>query len=247
MSTNFCVLFTSKASISGRNGPHFSRVPGGRVLISNSRFSRRGPALHRPESQVIRTNAELAGEGSLGAAGSPHRAGGETARGWWGLSCVAHFTLQTLASLAQSFTRGTHEPSQYGLLMQTTSGYWFQKKKMHFMGQIVAALSWNHVHQVWPGAHLWDKHSRPLLLQRHQYHALLLPGKTLLTHLREEQGGTSLMVQWLGFCTSTAGGTGSIPSQGTNILQVSRSSPKKKKKGRGRHPERCIRYLNKPG
>ena len=47
------------------------------MLISNSRFSRRGPALHRPESQVIRTNAELAGEGSLGAAGSPHRAGGE--------------------------------------------------------------------------------------------------------------------------------------------------------------------------
>ena len=38
------------------------------------------------------------------------------------------------------------------------------------------------------------------------------------------------MVQWLGFCTSTAGGTGSIPSQGTKILQVSRSSLKKKKK-----------------
>lgn len=129
MSINFCVLFTPKASISGRNGPHFSRVPGSRMLISNSRFSRRGPALHRPEGQVIRTDAELAGEGSLGAAGSPHGACGEHVQRLVGLSCVAHFTLQTLASFAQSFTRGTHEPSQYGLLMQTTFGYWFQKKK----------------------------------------------------------------------------------------------------------------------
>ena len=107
-----------------------------------------------------------------------------------------------------------------------------KKKKMHFRGQIVEALSWNQVPQVWPGAHLWDKHSRPLLLQRHQHHTLLLPGKTLLTHLREEQGGTSLMVQWLGFCTSTTAGTGSIPGQGTKILQVSQSRLFKKKRKR---------------
>ena len=36
--------------------------------------------------------------------------------------------------------------------------------------------------------------------------------------------GTSLAVQWLGLCASTAGGTGSIPGQGT----------KKKKKGKGK-------------
>lgn len=99
------------------------------MLISNSRFSRRGPAFHQPEGQVIRTDAELAGEGSLGAAGSPHGACGEHVQRLVGLSGVAHFTLQTLASFAQSFTRGTHEPSQYGLLMQTTFGYWFRKKK----------------------------------------------------------------------------------------------------------------------
>ena len=32
--------------------------------------------------------------------------------------------------------------------------------------------------------------------------------------------GNSLAVQWLGLCTSTAGGPGSIPSQGTKILQA---------------------------
>lgn len=47
------------------------------MLISNSRFRRRGPSLHRPEGQVIQTDAELAGERSVGAAGSPHRARGE--------------------------------------------------------------------------------------------------------------------------------------------------------------------------
>ena len=29
--------------------------------------------------------------------------------------------------------------------------------------------------------------------------------------------GTSLVVQWLGLCSSNAGGTGSIPGQGTSI------------------------------
>ena len=98
------------------------------------RGSRGGPAFHQPEGQVIRTDAELAGEGSLGAAGSPHGACGEHVQRLVGLSGVAHFTLQTLASFAQSFTRGTHEPSQYGLLMQTTFGYWFRKKKNALYG-----------------------------------------------------------------------------------------------------------------
>ena len=33
------------------------------------------------------------------------------------------------------------------------------------------------------------------------------------------------MVQWLGFCTSTAGGTGYILGQGTKILHVVGQSP----------------------
>ena len=42
--------------------------------------------------------------------------------------------------------------------------------------------------------------------------------------------GTSLVVQWLKLCTFTAGGTGSIPSQGTVILQASWCSQKLKRK-----------------
>ena len=41
--------------------------------------------------------------------------------------------------------------------------------------------------------------------------------------------GISLAVQWLGLHASTAGGTGSIPGQGTKILHASRRSQKKKK------------------
>ena len=40
--------------------------------------------------------------------------------------------------------------------------------------------------------------------------------------------GTSLAVQWLGLHTSTAGGMGLIPGQGTKIPQA--AQPKKKKK-----------------
>ena len=40
--------------------------------------------------------------------------------------------------------------------------------------------------------------------------------------------GTSLEVQWLRLCTSTAGGVGSIPDQGTKILHVVRQKKKKK-------------------
>ena len=43
------------------------------------------------------------------------------------------------------------------------------------------------------------------------------------------QDGTSLAVQWLRFCTSTAEGVGSIPGQGSKILHVSQHGKKKKK------------------
>ena len=36
--------------------------------------------------------------------------------------------------------------------------------------------------------------------------------------IRKNKKGTSLAVQWLRLCNSTAGGTGSIPGWGTNIL-----------------------------
>ena len=38
---------------------------------------------------------------------------------------------------------------------------------------------------------------------------------------------TSLVVQWLRLCVSTAGGPGSIPSWGPNILHAKRCSQKK--------------------
>ena len=38
--------------------------------------------------------------------------------------------------------------------------------------------------------------------------------------------GTSLAVQWLGLCTSTAGGVGSIPGQGTKTLPAARHGQK---------------------
>ena len=41
---------------------------------------------------------------------------------------------------------------------------------------------------------------------------------------------TSLVVLWLGLCTSTAEGMGSIPGQGTKILHAVRDDQKKKKK-----------------
>ena len=42
--------------------------------------------------------------------------------------------------------------------------------------------------------------------------------------------GSFLMVQWLGLCTSTGVGTGSIPGWGTNVLQATQCGKKKKKK-----------------
>ena len=46
--------------------------------------------------------------------------------------------------------------------------------------------------------------------------------------------GTSLVVQWLRLCAPNAGGTGSIPGQGTKIPHATRHSPKEKKKKSGR-------------
>ena len=42
--------------------------------------------------------------------------------------------------------------------------------------------------------------------------------------------GNSLAVQWLGLCTFTAEGLGSIPGPGTRILQAVQHGTKKKKK-----------------
>ena len=44
--------------------------------------------------------------------------------------------------------------------------------------------------------------------------------------------GTSLVIQWLRFCTSNAGCTGSIPGLGTKIPYAMRCRQKKKKKKR---------------
>ena len=42
--------------------------------------------------------------------------------------------------------------------------------------------------------------------------------------------GTSLVVQWLRICASTAGGMGSIPGWGTKIPHAAQSSQKQTKK-----------------
>ena len=44
---------------------------------------------------------------------------------------------------------------------------------------------------------------------------------------KNEAFGTSLAVQWLGLCASTAGATGSIPGQGTKIPHAARHGQKK--------------------
>ena len=47
---------------------------------------------------------------------------------------------------------------------------------------------------------------------------------------KERQKWTSLVVQWLGLCTSTAGGSGSILGHGTKIPHAMQHGQKKKKK-----------------
>ena len=39
----------------------------------------------------------------------------------------------------------------------------------------------------------------------------------ILEQVKKEWAGTSLAIQWLRLCVSTAGGTGSIPGRGTKI------------------------------
>ena len=41
------------------------------------------------------------------------------------------------------------------------------------------------------------------------------------------------MIQWLGLCSFTAEGMGSIPGLGTKILEAAQLQPKKKKKEKG--------------
>ena len=53
-----------------------------------------------------------------------------------------------------------------------------------------------------------------------------------ITTLYENDRGHSLVVQWLGLCTSKAGATGLIPGWGTKIPQDLWHSKKKKKKER---------------
>ena len=52
----------------------------------------------------------------------------------------------------------------------------------------------------------------------------------LITALKILNIGNSLVVQWLGLFTSTAGDSGLIPGLGTKIPPVSQYSQKKKKK-----------------
>ena len=51
-----------------------------------------------------------------------------------------------------------------------------------------------------------------------------------IDNIRNERGETSLAVQWLRIHASTAGGTGSIPGQGTKILNALQCGQKKKEK-----------------
>ena len=52
--------------------------------------------------------------------------------------------------------------------------------------------------------------------------------------------GTSLAVQWLGLCASTAGVMGSIPGRRTKISEAARRSQKKKKKEEEEEQERTV-------
>ena len=56
------------------------------------------------------------------------------------------------------------------------------------------------------------------------------PSRNVRIWLLEEREGTSLAVQWLGLRAFTAGGTGSIPGQGTKIPHAMVRPKKKKKK-----------------
>ena len=61
-------------------------------------------------------------------------------------------------------------------------------------------------------------------------------------HQKNKQPGTSLVAQWLRLHTSTTGGMGSIPGQGTKISHA--TQPKKKE--RKKEKEQANRNPNNP-
>ena len=76
-----------------------------------------------------------------------------------------------------------------------------------------------------------------------QYHAVLITvglqnslksrrmiSPALFFFIKIALAGTSLAVQWLRLCASTAGGMGSIPGQGSKILHTKWHGQKKKRK-----------------
>ena len=61
-------------------------------------------------------------------------------------------------------------------------------------------------------------------------------------HQNGDKLGTSLVVQWLGFCAFTTEGLRSIPGQETKYLQAARHSQKKKKDVCGRVNLKIIQW-----
>lgn len=58
----------------------------------------------------------------------------------------------------------------------------------------------------------------------------VLPGKVFINDIQDYiRFGNSLAVQWLGFCTFTVNGTGSIPSQRTKVPQATKRGQIKNK------------------
>ena len=65
-------------------------------------------------------------------------------------------------------------------------------------------------------------HPRAYVLSQVQESVVTLPFReeTEVPRAKVTQNVTSLVVQWLGLCDSTAGGTGLIPGWATKILQA---------------------------
>ena len=63
--------------------------------------------------------------------------------------------------------------------------------------------------------------------------------------MNKQQTGTSLVVQGLGLCNSNAGGTGSIPGQGTKIPQATYSQMYTAKKRKKKKENQTNRHLSK--
>ena len=76
--------------------------------------------------------------------------------------------------------------------------------------------------------HFWDANSCKQPVWYISYWTIIFI-KHKLNNLKNCLWGTSLAVQWLRICTSTAGGHVSIPAQVTKILYVLQYDQKKKK------------------